>query len=160
MTVNLLTEHHLEFLSLKRGCIGLSESTLIKMPHCWKSHVAAQIMNIVYVTIQCSPFITHLVLTWIWTKHSCVVAQTRALVCENLMQNICPLPKAVIYLQFWAYGSWDSLFPISMSQTATYESRTLFLTTSLKYYCILGLAEIKNLHPGDKIMRKRCRMHR
>ena len=22
---------------------------------------------------------------------------------------------AVIHLQFWAYGSWDSLFPISMS---------------------------------------------
>ena len=42
MSVNLLTEHHLEFLSLKRGCTGLSESTLVKMPHCWKSHVAAQ----------------------------------------------------------------------------------------------------------------------
>ena len=26
---------------LKRGCTGLSESTLVKMPHCWKSHVAA-----------------------------------------------------------------------------------------------------------------------
>ena len=26
--------------------------------------------------------------------------------------------SAVIYLQFWAYGSWDSLFPISMSPTA------------------------------------------
>ena len=25
---------------------------------------------------------------------------------------------AVIHIQFWAYGSWDSLFPISMSQTA------------------------------------------
>ena len=44
MTVNLLTEHHLEFLSLKRGCTGWSESTLVKMPHCWKSHVLAQIM--------------------------------------------------------------------------------------------------------------------
>ena len=39
----LLTEHHLEFLSLKRGCTGSSESTLVKMTHCWKSHVAAQI---------------------------------------------------------------------------------------------------------------------
>ena len=28
MTVKLLTEHHLEFLSLKGGCTGLSESTL------------------------------------------------------------------------------------------------------------------------------------
>ena len=41
MTVELLTEHHLEFLSLKGGCTGSSESTLVKIPHCWKSHVAA-----------------------------------------------------------------------------------------------------------------------
>ena len=31
MSVKLLTEHHLEFLSLKGGCRGLSESTLVKM---------------------------------------------------------------------------------------------------------------------------------
>ena len=43
MTVKLLTEHHLEHLSLTGGCIGWSESTLVKMPHCWKSHVAAHI---------------------------------------------------------------------------------------------------------------------
>ena len=42
MSVKLLTEHHLEFLSLKGGCTGSSESTLVKMPHCWKSHVTAQ----------------------------------------------------------------------------------------------------------------------
>ena len=41
MTIKLLTEHHLEILSLKGGCTGLSESTLVKMTHCWKSHVAA-----------------------------------------------------------------------------------------------------------------------
>ena len=41
MTVKLLTEHNLEFLSLKGGCTGSSESTLVKMPHCWKSHVVA-----------------------------------------------------------------------------------------------------------------------
>ena len=29
MTVELMTEHHLEFLSLKRGYIGSSESTLV-----------------------------------------------------------------------------------------------------------------------------------
>ena len=40
-TVKLLIEHHLEFLSLKGGCSGLSESTLVKMSHCWKSHVMA-----------------------------------------------------------------------------------------------------------------------
>ena len=41
MIVTLLTEHHLEFLSLKEGCTGLSESTLVKMLHCWKSHALA-----------------------------------------------------------------------------------------------------------------------
>ena len=42
MIVKLLTEHHLEFLSLKGGCRGSSESTLVKMSHCWKSHELAQ----------------------------------------------------------------------------------------------------------------------
>ena len=39
MSVQLLTEHHLEFLSLKGSCTGSSESIPVKMPHCWKSHV-------------------------------------------------------------------------------------------------------------------------
>ena len=34
MNVKLLTEHRLEFVSLKGGCTGSSESTLVKMPHC------------------------------------------------------------------------------------------------------------------------------
>ena len=41
MIVKLLTEHHFEFLSLKGGCRGSSESTLVKMSNCWKSHAAA-----------------------------------------------------------------------------------------------------------------------
>ena len=41
MIVKLLNELHFEFLSLKGGCTGLSESTLVKMPHCWKSRVTA-----------------------------------------------------------------------------------------------------------------------
>ena len=43
MSVKLLTEHHLVFLSLKASCTGSFESTIVKMPHCWKSHVTAQI---------------------------------------------------------------------------------------------------------------------
>ena len=42
MNIKLLIEQHLELLSLKGGCTGSSESTLVKMPHCWKSHVTAQ----------------------------------------------------------------------------------------------------------------------
>ena len=42
MSVKLLIEYHLEFQSLKWDYAGSSESTLVKMPHCWKSHVTAQ----------------------------------------------------------------------------------------------------------------------
>ena len=41
MTLRLQAEHHFGFLSLKGGCTGSYESTLIKMPYCWKSHVTA-----------------------------------------------------------------------------------------------------------------------
>ena len=47
LSVKLLTEHRYEFLSLNRGCTGLHKSTLFKMPHCWKSHVAAQVYLLV-----------------------------------------------------------------------------------------------------------------
>ena len=40
-TVKLLTEHHLEFQNVKGGNKGPSVSTLVKMPHCWKSHITA-----------------------------------------------------------------------------------------------------------------------
>ena len=43
MSVKLLTENHLEFLGLKGGCTGSSESTLVKMPNRWKSHVTAKL---------------------------------------------------------------------------------------------------------------------
>ena len=65
MTVKLLTEHHLEFLTLKGGYTGSSESTLVKMPHCWKSHVVAHIrinhaceLDIVNPSISITDFIT------------------------------------------------------------------------------------------------------
>ena len=47
MIVKLLTEHHLGFLSVKGGYRGSSESTHVKMPHCWKSHALAQ-MSVPY----------------------------------------------------------------------------------------------------------------
>ena len=48
MTVKLLTEHLFAFLSLKVGCTGSSKYTLVKMPHCWKSHVATHIVTKVH----------------------------------------------------------------------------------------------------------------
>ena len=40
MNIKLLTEHHLEFLGIKGGCIGSSESIHVIMPHCCGSYVA------------------------------------------------------------------------------------------------------------------------
>ena len=45
MIVKLMTEHHLEFLSLTGGCGGSSESTLVKMSNCWKSQSTAHIAS-------------------------------------------------------------------------------------------------------------------
>ena len=67
MTVKLLTEHHLKFLSLKGGYTGSSESTLVKMPHCWKSHVTAQIIPEDHRVLKFLPKMgmgTNLVMPW------------------------------------------------------------------------------------------------
>ena len=42
-TVKLLFKQQLEFLSLTGGCTGSTESMHLKIPHCWKSHVTAQL---------------------------------------------------------------------------------------------------------------------
>ena len=44
LSVKLHTEHHLEFLSLIIGGTDLSESTFVKLPHRWKSHVTAHFL--------------------------------------------------------------------------------------------------------------------
>ena len=46
MADKLLTEHHLEFISLNGGYTGSSESRFVKMPHCWKSRVAAHLCHL------------------------------------------------------------------------------------------------------------------
>ena len=44
MTIKLLTEHHLECLSLKGDCTGSYESTHVTIPHFWKSRVMAHML--------------------------------------------------------------------------------------------------------------------
>ena len=56
MSVKLLTEHHLEFLSLKGGCTGSSESTPVKMSYCWKSHVTTHVLKYYMHQIKLSYF--------------------------------------------------------------------------------------------------------
>ena len=70
MIVKLLTEHHLEFLSLK-GCRGSSESTLLKMPHCWKSHATAHFH-----------FRTSTIISYTYTLTTVYVAATNMRICD------------------------------------------------------------------------------
>ena len=51
MIVKLLTEHHLEFLSLEGGCRGSSESTHVKC-HIVENHMSWLIYVIKYVICQ------------------------------------------------------------------------------------------------------------
>ena len=46
MIIKLLTEHHLEFLSLKGGCRGSSESTLVKMSNCCSKFLSCMLGRI------------------------------------------------------------------------------------------------------------------
>ena len=52
MIVKLLAEQQVESLSLKGGCTSWSESTLVKMPHCWKFHVVAHISMVNVIKFQ------------------------------------------------------------------------------------------------------------
>ena len=54
MSVMLLTENNLEFLSLKGCCKGSSESTLVKMPRCWRLDVAAHMKIFIVGKILCA----------------------------------------------------------------------------------------------------------
>ena len=56
MIVKLLTEHHLEFRSLKGGCRGSSESTHVKMPHCCKSHALAHLC-VCFLSVYLQPLV-------------------------------------------------------------------------------------------------------
>ena len=65
LSVKLLIEHHLKFLSLKGGCIGSSEPTLVIMPHCWKSHVTAHMR---FDTLHAEPFVFGCIFPYILIK--------------------------------------------------------------------------------------------
>ena len=54
MIVKLLSEHHLEILSLKEGGRGSSKSTLVKMSNCWKSHATA---HLCFITVTSSRYL-------------------------------------------------------------------------------------------------------
>ena len=72
MIVKLLTEHHLEFLSLKGGCRGSSESTV----HMSKCHIVG---NLISFSVDKAPGIeTHVLDVTDWDA-----ARTYRSACEN-----------------------------------------------------------------------------
>ena len=65
MSVKLVTEHDLEFLSLKGGCTVSSESTHVKLPHCWESPVTAHMLWVLNQTVIEPTTIFKLKVTWV-----------------------------------------------------------------------------------------------
>ena len=99
MTVKLLTDPIMGFLSLTRGCTGSSEATLVKMPHCWKSRVAAQMCLMLDLFL------------WGHLSHYCDNCVT------NYVTNNCTIPFGQACQWKWYYISlgtrniclWDLL---------------------------------------------------
>ena len=62
MSVKLLTEHHLELLSLKRGCTVSSESTLVKSRcHIVENHVRGSNGEFVLPHLACQSAVSYIV---------------------------------------------------------------------------------------------------
>ena len=99
MSVKLLTEHHLVFLSLEGGYTGSSESTLVKIPHCWKSHVTALISIIISINsfnMHHCPILAHLgyMLTVICSDHwLSVMCRAPCVIWFQQLLQRTPLPK-------------------------------------------------------------------
>ena len=110
MIVKLLTEHNLEFLSLKGGYRGSSEFTHVKMPHCWKSHVTAQIWQ---PLIYCSNY---------FQAHSHPITSLSTDVYFNIY-----VPGLSFRPQHYFY--WMS--PFSLESHLTGEPRGYFLLSSI-----------------------------
>ena len=71
-----------------------------------------------------------------------VMTEESMLVNEYIQKLVVSLSSdSFTILGLWVLGL--AVSNINESQLQTYESKTLFLMTSLQYYCIPGLAEIK-----------------
>ena len=66
-----MTEQHLESLRLKGGHTGLSGYTLVKMPHYWKSHVAAHMSILLsmlnYLPLEVDTLIRYFIMIYTFT---------------------------------------------------------------------------------------------
>ena len=84
----------MEFLSLKGGCTGLSESTLVKIPHFWKSHVTTQLSKL--ATGKISRFLLVCLAVQVGYEYPLFFLKPR------LRQNLsCQCSKASTHFAFW-----------------------------------------------------------
>ena len=90
MSVKLLTEHDLEFLNLTGRCSGSYESTLVKLPHCWKSHVAAHFLSIFDLTLMAEILKQDLRLLLPWQiPYNCFVDELFVLMLSVNLNDVC-----------------------------------------------------------------------
>ena len=128
MIVKLLTEHHLEFLSLTGGCRGLSESTHVKMPHCWKSHALAHIsirhgcIEPAFQTTDKSLYSNEDSFWGIWMVTEC------AKEVPDFLRELCENPEAD--------DSFKSLVPVS-TKTVTYRNKFCALCNGVDFIATL-----------------------
>ena len=108
MSVELLSEYHLEFLSSKGGYTGLSESAHVKTPHSWRSHVTAHVFNhVLYVNAQ-----------WSWslvfTSLNYVCATMKALLrkCQLIMNFSFELLLVVCLSQLMRFEYLSHVRPV------------------------------------------------
>ena len=64
MNFKLLTEQHLEVLNFTGGCTGSSELTLVRMPHCWKLRVMAQMFPLRAILV-CTVLFYRILMTFV-----------------------------------------------------------------------------------------------
>ena len=124
MIVKLLTEPHLRFLSLKGGCTGSSESTLVKMPHCWKSRAMAQFLNVQEI-FTCFPKVFHLCQICFQNAsqiHGCHVQFQIVLSMHNYFLK---LSNSVVYASVSTLSKQCVFLPMHASRTPNYDLQSL-----------------------------------
>ena len=133
MIVKLLTQQHLEFLSINGGCTGSSESTLVKMPHCWKSHVTAHLYFKVYLYPRYEVYRGYIVFAF----------SVIMFVCLSVCLFVC---KLFFFIKDFSATTWvrilkfstrldsDELYCVTKEQPhIAYQSLYLFIFLSLQW---------------------------
>ena len=132
MSVKLLIKYYLEFLRLKGGCRGSSESTLVKMPHCWKARVMAHMLMTGMVQVKR--------INWGGMKYIKIFSRTRG---EKGCLNMCQCRCLAVYRQQITTSFLPSVVHIREStvcmKTSSMPFITIYLGKGLSSTCKISL---------------------